>query len=73
MILNLATGDYHGLDAMGSAFLEALEETADVGSALETLAAAYDVDAPRLAEDMQKFCARLVDRGLVEVSHDDAA
>ena len=39
VMLNLVTGNYHGLDAMGGAFLEALQASADVGSALETLVA----------------------------------
>jgi hypothetical protein len=73
VILNLATGDYHSLDAMGSAFLTALRRNRDVESARDELAASHDVDPGQLAEDMREFCSRLMDRGLIEVRLDDDA
>lgn len=72
VLLNLATGEYHGLDPVGSRFLEALRSSGDVQGALAALAPAYDVDSRRLAEDMREFCVRLADRGLIELHRDDA-
>jgi len=73
VILNLVTGDYHGLDAMGTAFFEALQRNPDLSSAVEELAGAYDVDSQELEKDMQAFCGGLVERGLIEVKPDGVA
>lgn len=67
VILNLATGHYHGLDPTGSAFLAALERSARVSDAVDELAAAYQVDRERMRSDVRDFCVQLADRGLIEL------
>jgi len=73
VVLNLATGDYHGLDDTGAAFLEAIETSPDLGAATKALAAAYDVDRDRLRGDLEEFCERLRRRGLIDRVHDEPA
>jgi hypothetical protein len=71
VILNLSTGEYHGLDGTGSAFLEALQSRARVDGALEELLTRYDVSRERLDADLREFCAKLVARGLIVLEVDD--
>jgi hypothetical protein len=71
VLLNLATGQYHGLDAIGTAFLEALRSSARVDRALEDLLPRYDVPRERLASDLREFCTQLADRGLIVLEVDD--
>lgn len=71
VVLNLATGDYHGVDETGGAFLDALQANDDLGGAVEVLAAAYEVDRARLRADLEQFCDRLLERGLIEREDDE--
>src|SRR5580692_562474 len=70
VILNLATGTYHGLNPTGGKMLETLGVAATVGEAAATLAAYYRQPQASLEEDLYKFCLDLHERGLVELAHD---
>jgi hypothetical protein len=66
VILNLRTGQYHGLNPTGSRMLEAVEQA---GSVREAAAALSDTlpGAPETIErDLLTFCHDLSERGLVE-------
>jgi len=73
LLLNLESGQYHGLNQTGGRFLELLGETdGDPGAAVTALAAEYDVDPDAITDDMRNFLTALAERGLVEVDGPDA-
>lgn len=67
VLLNLQTGQYHGLNATGGRMLELLEETGDARQVASTLAEEYGVPWDQIAADVATLCAGLRDRGLLEV------
>lgn len=68
ILLNLETGQYHGVNRSGGRMLELLEETGgSVRDAIERLADEYDEDAASIQDGLAHFCAMLASRGLVEV------
>jgi coenzyme PQQ synthesis protein D (PqqD) len=70
VLLNLQTGHYHGLDALGSDFLTALTEGRDVETAAAVLAERFGVAAPQVRGDLAAFCQDLGKRGLIAVDDD---
>lgn len=71
LLLNLNTGQYHGLNPTGGRMLQLLEETeGSVGAAVTRLATEYKVDEAQIAVDMAEFCAQLDERGLIEIDDD---
>jgi hypothetical protein len=69
LLLNLATGTYHGVDATGARTLELLREAdGDVRVAVERLAAEHGLERDDVAGDLADFLAKLADRGLLEVA-----
>jgi hypothetical protein len=73
LLLNLETGQYHGLNETGGRMLELLETTdGRVRQAIERLADEYDVDFPEIATDLTSFCTELEARGLIVVARDEA-
>jgi hypothetical protein len=68
LLLNLETGQYHGLNATGGRMLELLKETGgEVRQSVERLAKEYEIDTETIATDMADFCLSLEERGLLEV------
>lgn len=70
VVLNLNTGQYHGLNPMGGRMLDALNTSASVRAAAETIAAEYGQDPVTVESDLAAFCADLLRRGLIEVAQD---
>jgi hypothetical protein len=70
VLLNLSTGEYHGLDSTGGAFLAALDGNPDVQSAFDELLSAYAVDREHLERDLRAFCEALAERGLLVIERD---
>jgi hypothetical protein len=69
LLLNLDTGQYHGLNPTGGRMLELLKENGgQVDVATRLLAAEFEVDPTDIEEDLLSFCADLAERGLVEVA-----
>ena len=66
VILNLQTGQYHGLDATGSRMLEAVEQAASVREAAAALSDTLPAPAETVERDLLTFCRDLSERGLVE-------
>lgn len=67
VILNLETGQYYGLDAIGADIwrrLEAGQDCADIATALTQI---YDVDHATARRDVDAFLAQLAAAGLVLV------
>jgi len=77
VLLNLSTGQYHGLNETGGRMLQLLEETdGEVGAAVRRLATEYEISYDEIAPMLADFCTALAERGLVEVErprHDRSA
>ena len=73
LLLNLETGQYHGLNETGGRMLELLEATdGRVRAAIERLAEEYDVPFDEIAPDLTSFCSDLETRGLIVVARGEA-
>ena len=70
-MLNLDAGKYHGLNAVATSMVAALEESATVGDAARAVAQEYDQPLERIVEDMTALIADLVDRGLATVEYSE--
>jgi hypothetical protein len=72
VLLNLKTGQYHGLNPTGGRLLELLKEgDGSIGAAVERLAAEYDRPVEEIGPDLARFCADLAERGLIDVEQDE--
>lgn len=68
LLLNLETGQYHGLNTTGGRMLELLKDTGgQVRASVNRLAHEYEIDTATIATDMADFCLSLEERGLLEV------
>jgi hypothetical protein len=67
VVLNLATGKYHGLNASAGRMLEALERSDSVGEALAELTGEYDAPPAEIERDLRRLCGALLERGLIEL------
>jgi hypothetical protein len=68
VLLNVQTGYYHGMDAVGGRFFEVLRESPTVVAAAAALAAEYEQPDEVIREDVVRFCEDLVERGLIELA-----
>ena len=69
IVLNLDAGKYHGLNAVATSMVAALEESATVADAARAVATEYDQPLDRIVEDMRELIADLVERGLATVEY----
>jgi Coenzyme PQQ synthesis protein D (PqqD) len=67
VVLNLETGRYHGLNGSAGVMFETLDRGGTLEDAAVALADELEVPRERLDADLQDLCARLAERGLVEV------
>lgn len=65
VLLNLASGEYFGLDPVGTRIWGLLAEQRQVHAVLSLLVAEYDAPAERLERDLLDLIVRLVEKGLV--------
>lgn len=65
VLLNLSTGTYFGLDAVGTRLWHLIAEHGSTALALETLLTEYDVDRPRLQKDVDALIDQLLVKGLL--------
>ncbi len=72
VVLNLQTGQYHGLNATAGRMLEELERAACVTGAIDSLTQIYDQPREVLERDVCELCRSLLQRGLIEVDGDSA-
>lgn len=69
LLLNLSTGNYHGVNATGARLLALLPEgDGSIRAAVERLAAECGLAVDEVADDLAAFCLELADRGLLEMS-----
>ena len=65
VLLNLSTGTYFGLDAVGTRLWHLIAEHGSTASVIETLLAEYEVDEPRLQKDVEALLNQLLAKGLL--------
>ena len=67
MILNLKTGTYFGLDAIGTRMWTLIGELGDTDKVLKALLAEYDVEEARLRADIDELISQLVRHELLQM------
>jgi hypothetical protein len=67
VVLNLETGQYHGLNPVAGRMLEVLEQVGSVGASAAQLAREFDQPRERIEQDLSQLCTDLLERGLIEV------
>ena len=67
VLLDLAGGNYFGLDAIGARMWKHLAEGASPAEVASQLVNEYDIDQPRLLADIITLADELLVRGLVVV------
>jgi hypothetical protein len=65
VLLDLASGNYFGLEAVGARIWQLLGEARSTASIRDTLLAEYDAPADTIEADLQRLVAELISRGLV--------
>jgi hypothetical protein len=68
VMLNLQTGQYHGINPVGGRMIASLERCATVREAAQELSSEFKISSDRLEQDLCEFCVDLSARGLVEVT-----
>jgi hypothetical protein len=67
VLLNLRTGQYHGLNETGGRILEVLAEVGDTQDAAARIAAEYGRSLDEVSRDVDELCAALAERSLVKL------
>jgi hypothetical protein len=67
VLLQLDSGEYFGLDELGTRIWQLIGETGDLDRVQATLLAEYDVEAAVLAEDLERLIGELAARHLIDV------
>jgi hypothetical protein len=68
VLLNLQSGKYFGLNAVGLRMWQLLVASASVEAACAQLAGEFDVDAQVLRDDLQRLLSELIDHRLLMVA-----
>ena len=71
-ILNLKTGTYYGLDAVGARIWSLIQEPRRVDEIKGVLVQEYDVEPERCEEDLLSLLEELLSHGLIEVKDEKA-
>ena len=67
VILNLDSGDYHGLDEVGTRIWIVLQDSGTIAEAYAQLLSEYDVDGETLKSDLSELLGELRDSGLITI------
>src|SRR4051812_4562389 len=67
VLLNIETGQYHGLNPTAGRMLQVLDEVASVADSIERLAREFEQPVERIEQDLTDLCEGLLSRGLLEV------
>ncbi len=73
VVLNLQTGQYHGLNPTAGRMLEAIDAAPSAGAAVPELASEYGVEEEQIQNDLVALCQGLLERGLIEIVDADPA
>ena len=66
VLLNLETGQYHGLNPTGGRMFEVLGECGDFDEAATLLAGEFEQPLETVTQDLHELCVSLIQRGLLE-------
>lgn len=66
VLLNLKTGQYHGLNPSGGRMFEVLDDCGDLHRSAELLATELGQPLEIITDDLHSLCTDLIDRGLLE-------
>ena len=66
-LLNLDTGVYYGLDAMGAYIWKLIQTPVTLGALREQLLSDYEADAAVVEADLRTFLVAMSDAGLVQL------
>lgn len=66
-ILDLESGTYYGLDAIGARIWNLIQEPRIVEEIRDVLVSEYEVDPDRCERDLFALFQKLADKGLIEV------
>jgi hypothetical protein len=69
-ILDLKSGQYYGLNAIGARIWSLIQEPHSISEVLGTLLEEYDVDASQCEQDVLALVQKLAASGLIEVQDD---
>lgn len=69
VILNLKSGLYYGLDAVGSRIWKILAEQESLKAVFDTLLREYDATPEELEFDILRIVGEMQQKGLVEINH----
>ena len=67
VLLNLATGHYHGLNPTGGYMVALLDQTGDAEETARRTANELGVDLGRVRDDLAALCEALHARGLITI------
>jgi hypothetical protein len=68
VLLNLGSGEYHGLNPVGAKIWEMLESPMSELELCRRIEEAFGTDAETAAQDVRTFVQQLIDRKLVHLS-----
>jgi hypothetical protein len=72
VLLNLQSGNYHGINQVGMRMLEASSTAETPRAVIADLAAEYDQPVPVIERDLEELLQGLADRGLIVFDAGDA-
>jgi hypothetical protein len=67
VLLNINTGQYHGLNPTAGRMLTVLDSVGEVDAAAKQLAREFEQPLDRIEEDLSELCEGLIERNLLEV------
>jgi hypothetical protein len=70
-ILDLESGTYYGLNAVGSAVWRRIREPARLADVVDALTAEYDVERSRCAADVVALVEELIEHGMARAEADN--
>lgn len=72
-ILDLKSGVYYGLDAVGARIWELIQQPKSVSEVHAALLEEYEVESARLETDLLKILQDLADNKLIDIKEDSSA
>ena len=68
IILNMKTGEYYGMNAVGSHVWDMIQESRTVDEVIAALVEKYGIDQERCEHDIMALLKEMSEVGLIEVS-----